>query len=87
MIRKTPKSITFVVTSEANEVLLKGSWNDWKPEKMKRNKDGSFTKTKRLKPGIYEFGYEIDGIWVSDETLPQTPSPFGSYNSLLKVEP
>ncbi|SMC09674.1 glycogen-binding domain-containing protein [Nitratiruptor tergarcus] len=86
MIKIHPKSITFILQTEANEVKIKGSWNDWKAEPMMR-KDGVFTKTKRLKPGTYEFGYEVDGRWLADETLPTTPSPYGSLNSVLKVEP
>jgi 5'-AMP-activated protein kinase regulatory beta subunit len=89
MVRFTAKSVTFVLTPDetAKEVLLKGSWNDWKPEAMKRNAKGEYSKTKRLKPGRYEFGYEIDGVWVCDETLPTVASPFGSRNSLLEVAP
>ncbi|BAF70053.1 glycogen-binding domain-containing protein [Nitratiruptor sp. SB155-2] len=87
MIKKNPKSVTFIVHTDADEVILKGSWNGWKEEPMKKNKDGSFSKTKRLKAGTYEFGYLIDGIWITDETLPTTPSPYGSSNSVLKVKP
>jgi 5'-AMP-activated protein kinase regulatory beta subunit len=89
MVRFTSKSVIFTLALDENthEVQLKGSWNDWKPEAMKRNATGKYTKTKRLKPGRYEFGYEIDGVWVCDETLPTVASPFGSRNSLLEVAP
>lgn len=86
MVKFTKKSVTFLLDVDAKEVKIKGSWNDWQEEEMKKNKQGLFSKTKRLKPGTYEFGYVVDGVWMSDESLPQTPSPFGSTNAVLKVE-
>ncbi|ADV46251.1 glycogen-binding domain-containing protein [Nitratifractor salsuginis] len=88
MVKLTPKSAVFTLALDdtVQEVLLKGSWNDWKPEVMKRKGRGEFSKTKRLKPGRYEFGYEIDGVWRVDESLPAVASPFGSQNSLLEVQ-
>ncbi len=85
MIKQTKKSVTFIYEGDADEVILKGSWNDWQEEPMKRNKKGEFTKTKRLKPGTYQFGYLVDGRWEVDQTLPTTPSPFGTMNNILKV--
>ncbi len=89
MIKVTSKSVIFMLESDADELWIKGSWNDWQPEAMKRDeKTGLFRKTKRLKPGRYEFGYLTgDGDWLCDETLPTVPSPFGSENSLLEVQP
>ena len=87
MVKITKKSVIFTLDLDAEDVKLKGSWNGWKEEEMKKNKQGRFTKTKRLGPGRYEFGYLVDGVWMSDENLPTTPSPFGSQNSVLEVKP
>ncbi len=87
MVKITKKSVIFTLDVDAKDVKLKGSWNDWKEEPMKKNKEGLFTKTKRLKPGRYEFGYLVDGVWMSDESLPSVPSPYGSQNSVLEVKP
>ncbi len=89
MVRHTAKSVIFTLKLDSNshEVLLKGSWNGWRAEVMKANDDGLYSKIKRLKPGRYEFGYEIDGVWHSDDTLPSVASPFGSRNSLLEIKP
>jgi len=76
--------VTFIV-EDGEKVFIKGSWNQWKKEPLKRRKNGTFSITKILKPGRYEFGYEVDGKWRADETLPAVPSPFGSKNSLLEV--
>ena len=86
MVRKTGKMYIFEIKSDAKEVMLKGSWDGWKGEKMKKNKKGVFTKRKKLNPGIYEFGYLIDGKWMADESCNTTPSPFGSENSILEVK-
>ena len=86
MVRITPKSVIFELDIGADEVILKGSWNNWKGEKMKKNKKGLFSKRKKLNPGTYEFGYMVDGKWIADDSCELVDSPFGSKNSLLKVE-
>jgi len=85
MVKINPKSVIFSLDVEAQEVYIKGSWNNWEPEPMKKNKSGIFKKTKRLKPGRYLFGYEVDGRWLADESTPQEDSPFGSKNSVLEI--
>ncbi len=87
MVRQTKKSVIFTLDVDAQEVKLKGSWNGWKEEEMKRDKKGRFRKLKRLKPGRYEFGYLVDGVWRKEESLPSVPSPYGSQNSILEVKP
>ena len=66
---------------------IKGSWNGWEPESMRRKKSGGFYIVKVLPAGeSFEFGYVLeDGRWLNDETLPSTDSPFGSKNSVLKT--
>jgi len=76
--------VTFIV-EEGNEVYIKGSWNHWRKEPLKRRKNGTFSITKILKPGRYEFGYEIDGEWKTEHSLPSVATPFHSKNSLLEV--
>jgi 5'-AMP-activated protein kinase regulatory beta subunit len=89
MVKVTSKSVIFTLESDANKLWIQGSWNDWQPEAMKRERrTGRFRKIKRLKPGRYEFGYLTgEGAWLIDETLPTVPSPFGSRNSLLELQP
>ena len=86
MVRKTGKMYIFELKTDAKEVILKGSWDGWKGERMKKNKKGVFSKRKKLNSGIYEFGYVVDGRWVADESLELVDSPYGSKNSLLRVE-
>ena len=69
-------------------VHLKGSWNDWKPEVMKRKKDGTFYLTKIFPvDSRYEFGYLIDeSDWVHDPETELADTPFGSKNSILAID-
>ena len=89
MIKQTAKSVifTFMLDSNPHEVLLKASWNGWRAEAMRANDEGLYSKIKRLKPGRYEFGYEIRRVWHYDDTLLAVASPFGSRNSLLEITP
>ncbi|MCS7262719.1 MAG: isoamylase early set domain-containing protein [Aquificaceae bacterium] len=81
--------ITFYVEKpEAKQVELVGEWNDWKPEAMKRKKDGTFWITKWLKKGrAYRFKYLIDGqFWENDMSADQqVPNPFGTTDSLIQL--
>ncbi len=94
MVKITQKGnkvwVTFTApatVSESDDVKIKGSWNDWRPEAMKRKKSGEYYITKVLKTGqTYEFGFLVDDVaWVIDNDLPTVETPFGSENSLLRL--
>ncbi|WP_457607603.1 glycogen-binding domain-containing protein [Nitratifractor sp.] len=79
--------VTFTAPyTDCENVMLKGSWNDWEPEAMKQKKNGEFYLMKILPIGrSYEFGYLVDGQWTAEEDLPAVPTPFGSRNALLEL--
>ncbi len=84
--RKNKAWVTFNIKIDANEVYLKGSWNNWDKEKMKKKKDGSFYLRKSLPVNeTYEFGYLADGKWINDDELETIDTPFNSKNSVLKI--
>jgi len=84
--QKNKAWVSFYFESDANEVYIKGSWNNWEKEKMKKIKNGNFYIRKSLPLNqIYEFGYLADGKWMIDESCESTDSPFGSKNSILKI--
>lgn len=84
--QKNKAWVTFNISVDANEVFIKGSWNGWKQEAMKRKKDGSFYIRKSLPlNNRYEFGYLADGRWITDDTLETVETPFNSNNSILKL--
>lgn len=60
--------ITFnLPAKDADKVELAGEFNDWKPAKLKKYKNGSF-KTQLNLPvdKAYEFRYLVDGQWQND---------------------
>ncbi len=78
--------VTFTLGGDGFEsARIKGEWNGWQDEAMKRKRDGDFYIVKVLPVGErFEFGYLVDeGRWMNDEALPTTGSPFGSTNSVL----
>ncbi|RRS30344.1 MAG: hypothetical protein P794_07245 [Epsilonproteobacteria bacterium (ex Lamellibrachia satsuma)] len=90
-IKKNEKKVwvTFTVVPETEHeyVEIIGSWNDWKKEKMKQKKDGSFYITKVLPlDQMYEFKYLLNGSeWVNDVDAMQTENVFGSMNSVIDI--
>ncbi len=80
--------VTFsVVPTQDSDIFLCGEWSDWEEEKMKVKKSGEHYLTKVLPAGkSYQFGYKTDNDkWICDNQTELIKSPFGSYNSLLKI--
>jgi len=71
-------------TGETVEVA--GSWSNWKREKMKQKKDGSFSITKILpSENEYEFRYIVDGIWQNEPETACRRNAFGTENSIISI--
>jgi hypothetical protein len=71
-------------------ISLVGQFNDWDPDSttMTEVSPGVWTVSLRLRPGVYEYQFILDGTQrVTDPTMPQTPSDFGSPNSVVTVSP
>ena len=60
--------ITFnLPAKEADQVELVGEFNDWKPAKLKKYKNGNFKAQLNLPVDkAYEFRYLVDGQWQND---------------------
>lgn len=74
--------------SQAKEVYLAGSFNDWNPTKtpLKLAGNSAFQKTLTLAPGRYEYLFVVDGQWQADPSgAPSVPNPFGGINNLVEV--
>ncbi len=73
----------------ATMVSLIGNFNHWNPESdyMKKNRDGIFSFSKKLKPGEYLYSYVVDGEKVLDVYNPETRIRFDTneISSYLKV--
>ncbi len=74
--------------SSAQAVFVAGSFNDWHPQvtEMIRLKPGLWAKELALPPGIYEYRFVVDGVWITDPKVAESvPNPFGSHNSVLRA--
>jgi len=85
---KNKGTVRFAVqpAQKARQVLLAGTFNNWTPEKMAKQKDGTFVASKTLAPGEYKYKFVIDGQWMPDCDNPrQIPNPYGSVDSVVHV--
>lgn len=84
------KEVTFVFGAmpEAACVYLAGEFNNWRPDAqpMEKQRDGTFKARVRLKPGQHQYKFVADGAWINDAAAEQVPNPFGSLNSVVRVE-
>ena len=72
----------------AEEVLIAGSFNGWKPyvSPMIALGAGNWAKELLLPPGRYEYLLVVDGQWMFDPNAQDyVPNPFGAVNSVLIV--
>lgn len=89
-VTRKRKRITLEFQTEpGHDVYVAGSFNDWKPEqkKMKEETEGHYTITMMLPAGEYEYKIINNGRWIPDPNAAKwSPNPFGSFNSILKVD-
>jgi len=84
------RRVTFkLIDSWAREISLVGDFNQWDPERhpMKKGKQGRWTKTVCLTPGIYQYKFLVDGKWITDKRNPVScTNSFGGRNSLISID-
>ena len=89
MAGKGKKRVTFEFhNAGAGEVYVAGSFNNWDPAArlLKRNKDGKWTTTMMLTPGVYQYRFVVDGTWVDDpHNTERAHNEFGAHNCLVRV--
>ena len=71
-------------------ISLIGEFNDWDEDStaLTEVSEGVWQVTLRLRPGVYEYQFMLNGTQrVTDPTMPQTSSDFGSPNSVVTVSP
>lgn len=68
------------------KVFLAGSFNDWKPVSMSKQKSGQFVKNLKVPTGIHEYKFIIDGVWSHDPDHDNhAHNALGTLNSLAVV--
>ena len=71
----------------AEEIYVTGTFNNWEPRKdpLKKNAKG-WKITKYLNPGIYEYRFIVDGIWMDDPSCKsRRPNHYGGEICILEV--
>jgi len=77
---------SFQCTSGAEKVHLAGSFSQWKPLTMRRQKNGSFALTVAVPAGTLEYRFIVDGNWITDpDNDSYVPNPYGSVNSVAQA--
>jgi 1,4-alpha-glucan branching enzyme len=90
MFTKGKKSGTirfsFQSPGSAQKVLVAGSFSQWQPLAMKKQKDGSFALTVTVPAGTHEYRFIVDGNWTTDpENDTYVLNPYGSANSVAQA--
>jgi 1,4-alpha-glucan branching enzyme len=71
-------------------VALAGDFNGWAitTDPLAQQADGSWSITKKLSPGVYEYKFIVDGTtWKIDEANPDSKAdPYGGKNSVVTVK-
>jgi hypothetical protein len=70
-------------------VYVAGSFNAWRAKEfaLSEGEAGTYTAELQLAPGEYEYKFIVNGRWQADPVAEGwAPNPFGSLNSVLKVE-
>lgn len=81
------KSLTFKIHApDAKSVDVAGSFNNWILKPMKRGKDGTWKATFRPLPGIYEYKFLVDHLWMEDPAHQDKVSDgHGGFNSVCRL--
>ncbi|PNX50549.1 MAG: glycoside hydrolase [Thermoplasmata archaeon M9B2D] len=75
-------------SSDAEEVILMGDFNNWNEKKhpMKNNGNGMWNKSVLIPPGRYEYKFLVDRKWKEDPQNDQTClNCFGTYNNIFNL--
>jgi 1,4-alpha-glucan branching enzyme len=77
---------SFRSPGKAQEVQVAGSFSQWQPLAMKKQKDGSYALTVTVPAGTYEYRFIVDGNWTTDpENDTYVLNPYGSVNSVAQA--
>lgn len=90
MINQVSKTgtVRFVYSPDfpVKQVGLAGSFNNWRPVAMKKQKNGVYALELNMSKGHHEYKFVVDGVWQSDpENTNTVQNALGSVNSVVFV--
>ncbi len=69
----------------AREAFVCGSFAQWRCLALHRGRHGVFRRRVAVAPGLYEYGFRVDGHWRLDRRAPRVRDGFGGHDDLLVV--
>lgn len=92
--KKTKKPIEFTYSNfefkiyapDAKNVLIRGSFNNWKNEELVKQDNGYWVITKRLRKGIYTFGYFVDDTFSLAQNCETYYGAIGEKLSIIEIK-
>ncbi len=81
-------TVRFVYSPDGpvKQVCLAGSFNNWQPVAMKKQKNGLYALELKMPKGQHEYKFVVDGVWQSDPANSDTvQNALGTVNSVLIV--
>ncbi|XP_031569036.1 5'-AMP-activated protein kinase subunit beta-1-like [Actinia tenebrosa] len=75
----------FTWLNGGREILLSGSFNEWKTRIPMNYSHNEFTAIIELPEGEHEYKFCVDGRWIHDPNLPTTNDNFGGRNNVVTV--
>lgn len=83
----TLHTVEFVKFSPDSKVVeIAGSFNNWKPAKMKKDKEGNWKLKLDLASGQHQYKYVFEGTtWEHDDSVDKIPDGQGGFNNLKSL--
>jgi len=81
-------TVRFVYSPDGpvKQVCLAGSFNNWQPASMKKQKNGVYALELKMPKGQHEYKFVVDGDWQSDpENADTVQNALGTVNSVVIV--
>ena len=87
ILEESPRKARFVVqVPEAQSVELLGDFSSWDPVAMESGPEGQWVVEIEVAPGLYHFGFRVDGTWwVPDGSPGRTQDEWGRSTGTLVV--
>ena len=70
---------------QARRVFVCGSFTHWRCVALHRTRHGVFRGRLAVAPGLYEYGFRVDGHWRLGRHAPRVRDGLGGYDDLLVV--
>lgn len=75
-----------IYAPEATIVFIRASFNNWNNEALEKQNNGFWTITKKLKKGIYTYGYFIDNKFSLEQNCDKYYGPIGEKLCAIEIK-